>query len=123
MAVQNFTLPEVNCPAGQTTVSPSTVMSSNPLSAMIRLTSTEWAAKAGLGTVRFGTQASVDGVNFVEWMTAPPFTCGAVGKDGLPPAIRLTGGDMANYVGFRVRMFAEVTGVDIKLGAAFTITT
>lgn len=127
MAVQNFSVPEGNCAAGVKTTSPSTVISSNPQSVMIRLTSSEWAAKAGTGNLRWGVERSPDGVAWEEWMFQPgvggaPLPIGTLGgKDGLLPSMTLTGGAMTSLVGYRVRLFAVPT-VAIQLGANVTVT-
>lgn len=122
MPVQNFTVPEGNCLANQKTSSASTVIGNNPQSVFIRLTSTEWTAKAGTGTMRWGTELSPDGVSWQEWVYQPIDIGALGGKDGLLPALQLSGGTMLAYVGYHVRLFAVPT-VDIRLGAQISVTT
>lgn len=129
MPVQNFTLPEVSCPAGQKTVSPSTLINSNPKSILVTLTSSEWDAKAGLGTIRWGVESSPDNVTFTEWFYQPAtgrpeIAIGAYGKNGVTiAAIQISGGAMMGMVGYHVQLFAQPTGTAIKLGAQVAVTT
>jgi hypothetical protein len=129
MPVQTFSVPQGNCPAGQKTVSASAVINNNPQSIFIRLTSSEWDAKAGLGTLRWGVERSPDGSVWQEWifqnaLNDVPMPIGTRGgKDGLLPAMAISGGAMVTMVGWRVRLFAVVAGVDILLGAEVAVTT
>lgn len=116
MPIKNFTVPEGNCQANQKTTSASTVIDNNPSSVMIRLTSTEWTAKTGTGDVRWGLELSPDGSAWDEWLWQPSAIGDLGGKDGLLPALQVTGGSMSEFVGYRVRLFAVPT-VAIRLGA------
>lgn len=129
MAVQNFTLPEANCPDGLKTVSPSVVINSNPVQIFVKLTSTEWDAKGGLGTIRWGVESSPDNAVWTEWFYQPAtgrpeIAIGAYGKDGVTiAAIQIAGGAMVGMVGYHVRLFGHPTGTPIKLGAQVAVTT
>lgn len=121
LAITTRTINEHNCPDGQETVSADAVIPSNPQAVFIQMTSSNWAAVAGLGTVTWGVQKSPDGIApFTDWIFET-LTLGAVGRSGGLPAIGVSGGQMANYVGQTARLFARPVGSAVSLGAVLTI--
>lgn len=124
-----FPVPETSCPANVETVSPATVYNGGAASAAIALTSSEWDAKAGTGTLVWGLQRSDDGgLTYYRWFTMPgvggePLTIGQrFGKSASQmPEMRFSGADVIPATGARLRLFVVPT-VAIRLGATITVT-
>lgn len=129
-----FTLAQRNCPGGQKTVSPDVLWTGTAREVMIELTSTEWAAKAGTGSLRWGIEASLDGIApFQPYLYQPgdgddiPFMIGSTDKSGGMPMMSFSSDpSVPNQSpplpsGARLRLFAEPT-VSIRLGAVITVT-
>jgi hypothetical protein len=129
MPIQTFDTPEMNAIAGQHTVSPSVAINNNPKSFAITLTSSEWAAKKDQGTIRFGIEKSTTGAGgpFTEWAYGNTIPIGYLGGKATPPVampdFKWAGGELSNVVGAHVRLFAEVTGVNLLVGAHIEVET
>jgi hypothetical protein len=117
MATVNRTVPEGLCRGGQKTVSAARNIGDRLSSIFVRLTSSEWAAKSGTGSIsRWGVEASTDGILWTEHIIVNDIPFGALDRGGGLPLLFLSGGNLDLIEGYRARVFVEPTA-DIRMGA------
>lgn len=121
MATRTFTINEVNCQGGQETDSPSQPTNGGANDVQVTLISSQWDAKAGTGTLRWGIQRSDDGgANFYDWIYQT-LNIGDRSKTGGMPALGFSAVDAVGAQGARLRLFVRPS-VTIRLGATIAVT-
>lgn len=116
-----FTQAEGLCPAGvQTNSASRNVPNGNFSHVDATLSSTEWDAKAGTGTIEWGLEWSLDGTTWQRWLYGAPEPIGGRTRTGGMPFVSANAAGIAAIASGRVRLFAIPT-VDIRIGAVITV--
>ena len=101
------------------TVSPSRNYGNGQRWIEVQLTSSEWDAKAGTGTITWGVEYRPTTTSPWYIAISKPDEIGARGRDGLLPRAMVSAEFFAQYAPMRLRLFAWCT-VSLLAGAVVT---